>query len=157
MDKKSFSEKLKMMGAIGPFVEQEVLKGQDALAFAEIPPGDGEGAYQIYVITKDKLYWVFSDPSDGFMMYRTYLLRNMLEYEYGKIPAPTPDMVARRALLQIKFIGNSEVGIEATVGENEVLSERHKTIVYGIDELERQLRKIMRHAKNTNSYQDYPQ
>jgi hypothetical protein len=142
------------MGAIGPFVEQEVLKGQEVLDFAEIPPGDGEPAYQVYVITRDKLIWVYSNPEDGFMLYRTYLMRNLLEYEYGKIPAPTPDKIAKRAVLKLKFMGHSEVGIETTTDSPEEAGDRHKTIVYGIDKLERQLRKITKYTKNITYYQD---
>lgn len=142
MDKESFSRTLLSMGAIGPFVEHEVLKGQEALAFAEIPQGEGEDADQVYVITRDKLVWVYARAADGFMLYRTYFLHNLLEYEYGKIPAPTPDKVAGRAILKMKFAGQSEVGIETTADSPETASERHITIVQGIDKIERQLRKL---------------
>jgi hypothetical protein len=155
VDKAKFSETLKSMGAIGPFVEQEVLKGREALDYVEIPPGDGEDAQQVYIITKHKIIWVYSNPQDGFMQYKTYLLRNLLEYEYGKIPAPTPDLVAKRALLRIRFMGNSEIGIEAVAESPESASERHKRIVSGIDAVERQLRKLTQPSQNANSSQEY--
>lgn len=161
MDKEKFSKTLQSMGAIGPFVEQEVLKGQETLAYAEIPQGEGDDADQVYAITRDKLIWVYAHAEDGFMLYKTYFLRNLLEYEYGKIPAPTPDKVAKRAVLKMKFSGHSEVGIEATADSPETASERHKIIVQGIDNLERQLRRMTRQSRSTaadeNYYQEYSQ
>lgn len=161
MDKEKFNRTLRGMGAIGSFVEQEVLKGQEVLAYAELPRGDGDDADQVYVITQDKLIWVYARAEDGFMLYKTYFLRNLLEYDYGKIPAPTPDKVARRAILKLKFIGHSEIGIEVTADSPEKASERHKTIVRGIDDIERQLRKLTRQmrpdAAGDNIYQGYSQ
>lgn len=159
VDKEKFSQTLQAMGTIGPFVEIEVLKGQEPLAYAQIPRGEGEDAEQVYVLTKDKLIWVYAHAEEGMMLYRIYFLRNLLEYEYGKIPAPTPDEVAKRAVLKLKFAGESEVGIASTADNPHSVPERHKIIVEGIDELERQLRKLTRRAQTIasrdNIYQEY--
>lgn len=147
MDKEKFSQTLLAMGSIGPFVEMEVLKGQEPLAYAQIPRGEGEDAAQVYVLTKDKLIWVYAHAEEGMMLYRTYFLRNLLEYEYGKIPAPTPDKVAKRAVLRLKFAGGSEVGLASTADNPDAAPERHNIMVKGIDELERQLRKLARRPR----------
>lgn len=157
MDKEKFREKLLSMGAIGPFVEQEVLKGQEPLAYAEIPLGEGEDIDQVYVMTSDKLVWVSAQATEGFMAYKTYFLENLLEYEYGKIPAPRPDQTAKRALLKLKFAGNSEVGIGSTADSPETASARHKLIVQGIDKMERQLRKLTIPQRTTTSNDNYCQ
>lgn len=148
MDREKFSQTLRAMGTIGPFVEMEVLKGQEPLAYAQIPRGEGEDAEQVYVLTKDKLIWVYAHAEEGMMLYRIYFLRNLLEYEYGKIPAPTPDEVAKRAVLKLKFAGESKVGIASTADNPRSAPERHKIIVQGIDELERQLRQLTRRAQS---------
>lgn len=159
MDKEKFRQTLRAMGAIGPFVEIEVLKGQEPLAYAQIPRGEGEEAEQAYVLTRDKLIWVYAHPQDGMMSYKTYFLRQLQEYEYGKIPAPTPDMVAKRAVLKLRFVGQSEVGIASQADSPEAASDRHKIIVQGIDDLERQLRKLSRQPQPSGSrdkiYQEY--
>ncbi|HBS57818.1 MAG TPA: hypothetical protein DEA44_00970 [Firmicutes bacterium] len=149
VDKEKFRQTLLAMGTIGPFVEMEVLKGQEPLAYAQIPRGEGEDAEQVYVLTKDKLIWVYTHIEEGMMLYRTYFLRNLLEYEYGKIPAPAPDEVAKRAVLKLKFAGESEVGIASTAENPAAAPARHKIMVRGIDELERQLRKLTRCAPTT--------
>ena len=145
MDKTKFNEILEGMGAVGPFVQAEVLKGQELLAFAEIPPGDGDQAHQVYVLTKEKLIWLSENQEDGYMTYKCYFLSNMLEYEFGKIPVP--EKTAVRAVLKIKFIGNSEIGLETTENSPENISSRHEIIVQGIDNLERQLRKLSKNHR----------
>lgn len=161
VDKEKFAQILEGMGTIGSFVGQEVLKEQETLAYAEIPRGEGDETDQVYVITRDKLIWVYADAEDGFMLYRTYFLKNLLEYEYGKIPAPTPEKVAKRAVLKIKFSGSSEVSLATTAESPETASDRHKAIVRGIDEIERQLRRLTRHPwpveENGNIYHEYRQ
>jgi|GEM_PF-4001754 len=149
MDKVKFNEILESMGSIGSFMRIEVLKGQEPLAFAEIPPGDGDPAHQVYVITKEKLIGASANQEDGFMMYKSLLLNNILEYEYGKIPVL--DQVATKALLKIKFLGPSEVAIESTENSSEKASERHKTIVQGIDNLESQLRKLTKNQRTSTA------
>lgn len=159
VDKEKFSQTLRALGAIGPFVEIEVLKGQEPLAYARIPRGEGEDAEQVYVLTKDKLIWVYAHAVEGMMLYRTYFLRHLLTYEYGKIPASSPAEVAKRAVLKLTFAGQSEVGLASTADNPASAPERHKIMVQGIDELERQLRKLARRPQTTalqgNIYQEY--
>jgi hypothetical protein len=149
MDKVKFNEILESMGSIGSFMQIEVLKGQEPLAFAEIPPGDGDPAHQVYVITKEKMIWATANQEDGFMMYRSCFLNNILEYEFGKIPVP--DKIATKAMLRIKFLGDSEVAIESSEDNPEKISERHEVIVQGIDDLERQLRKLTKYQRTSTA------
>lgn len=152
MDKDKFRQILLAMGSIGPFVEMEVLKGQEPLAYAQIPRGEGEDADQVYVLTRDKLIRVYAHPEDGMMLYKTYFLRHLQEYEYGKIPANDPDKVAKRAMIKLKFSGQSEVGIASQAESPEAASDRHKIIVQGVDNLERKLRKLARHTQTMAAY-----